>query len=166
MASLPNFAFIDASNLYLGIKDLGWLLNYKKFRDYLKENFDCEKAYLFIGYVATNEDLYKSLQEDGYILMFKPTIQNQEGSQKGNVDADLVLQALIDFPKYKKAVIVAGDGDYYSLVRYLSNKKKLLRVLAPNREMSSYLLRKEAKEKIIFLEDFKEKLEYKRKNTP
>ncbi|MBU2542149.1 hypothetical protein KJ785_01145 [Patescibacteria group bacterium] len=32
-----NFAFIDSQNLHLGISSLGWKLDYKKFRRYLKE---------------------------------------------------------------------------------------------------------------------------------
>src|SRR3989344_9542605 len=32
-----NYAFIDGQNLYLAIKKLGWKLDYKKFRVYLKE---------------------------------------------------------------------------------------------------------------------------------
>jgi len=32
-----NYAFIDSQNLNLGIKELGWDLDFKKFRRYLKE---------------------------------------------------------------------------------------------------------------------------------
>lgn len=34
-----NYAFIDAQNLYLAIKELGWKIDYKKFRIYLKEKY-------------------------------------------------------------------------------------------------------------------------------
>jgi len=34
---LMNFAFIDSQNVNLGIKELGWKLDWKKFRVYLKE---------------------------------------------------------------------------------------------------------------------------------
>ena len=157
-----NYAFIDGSNLYLGIRDLGWALNYRKFRDYLKEKYKVGKAYLFIGNVPRYNSLYRSLQEKGYILILKPTIPNEQDELKGNVDADLVLQAMIDLNNYEKAVIVSGDGDFYSLVRYLYNNNKLLRVIAPNKKQSSFLLRSEAKEKIIFLDDFKGSFEYKK----
>lgn len=163
MEGEKNYAFIDSPNLYLGIRDLGWSLDYKKFRDYLKEKYEIEKAYLFIGFVAGNEILYKGLQEAGYILILKPTIPNEKGELKGNCDADLVLRTMIDYDKYKKAIIVSGDGDFYSLIRYLYNKNKLLRVIAPNRKGSSVLLRKEAKEKILFLDDLKAKLKYIKK---
>lgn len=155
-----NYAFIDGSNLYLGVRDLGWRLDYEKFRIYLKEKYGIEKAYLFMGNVPRFSSLYKKLQEDGYILILKPTIPNEKGELKGNVDADLVLQTMIDFNNYKKAIIVSGDGDFYSLVHHLYVNKKLLQVIAPNKKQSSCLLRREAKKYIVFLDYFKEKFEY------
>ena len=44
-----TYAFIDSQNLNLGIQSLGWKLDFKKFRLYLKNKYSVEKAYLFIG---------------------------------------------------------------------------------------------------------------------
>ena len=55
-----NYAYIDSQNLNLGIKDLGWDLDFKKFRVYLLEKYSVVKAYLFIGYVPSNESMYQS----------------------------------------------------------------------------------------------------------
>lgn len=57
------YAYIDGNNLNLGIKSLGWKLNFKKFRIYLKEKYNVVVAYVFIGFVPTNQDLYSSLQK-------------------------------------------------------------------------------------------------------
>lgn len=51
------------------------------------------------------------------------------GKPKGNVDAELVLQAMIDYRDYERAVIVTSDGDFACLVRYLYEEGKLERVL-------------------------------------
>lgn len=32
-----NFAYIDGANLHKGIKELGWIVDYKRFRKYLYE---------------------------------------------------------------------------------------------------------------------------------
>ncbi len=162
-----NLAYIDSQNLNLGIKDLGWDLDFKKFRIYLLEKYSVVKAYLFIGYVSTNETMYQRLQEYGYILNFKPTLINKKGEVKGNVDADLVLQAMRDYKneKFDKAVIVTSDGDFYCLVDYLYKRRKLRLVMSPCVDTCSVLLRKKAKEKIIFMNNLKKKLEYKRKST-
>ena len=156
-----NFAFIDGQNLNLGIQELGWKLNFSRFRKYLKEKYAIKTACYFIGYVSGNQDLYSQLQKAGYILVFKPTIPDNDGKIKGNIDADLVLQAMIDFSEYDKAVIVSSDGDYYSLVKYLYQKNKLRCVLSPYNKTCSSLLKKSAKDKIIFMGNLRKKLEYR-----
>ena len=161
-----NYAFIDSQNLNLGIQELGWKLDFKRFRVYLKEKYKVNIAYLFIGYLPENQDLYNSLQSYGYVLVFKPVLKTKDGEVKGNVDAELVLQAMIDYKDYNKALIVTGDGDFGCLVRYLYNKKKLRLVISPNRENSSVLLRRAAKEKIVFMNNLKKRLQYKKEKTP
>ncbi len=155
-----NYAFIDSQNLNLGIKDLGWQLDFKKFRRYLAEKYSITTAYLFIGFVPANQNLYSSLQKRGYVLVFKPTISDEDGHIKGNIDADLVLQAMIDYPNYDNAMIVSSDGDFYSLVKYLYDHQKLKYVMSPYVKTCSSLLKKSAKEKIIFMDNLRQKLEY------
>ncbi len=153
-----NYAFIDSQNVNLAIKEQGWKLDFGRFRKYLEDRFSIEKAFLFIGYVPTNQSLYTSLQKYGYILIFKPTLQLPDGRIKGNIDAELVLHAMIEFPNYHKAVLVTGDGDFHCLVDYLKRKDKLLRLLIPNRFKYSSLL-KEFMPFINFMNDLRGKLE-------
>lgn len=161
-----NYAFIDSQNLNLGVQELGWKLDFRRFRIYLKEKYKVGKAYLALGYLPENQDLYNSLQDYGYVLIFKPVLKAKDGDVKGNVDAELVLQAMIDYKEYDKAVIVTGDGDFGCLVRYLYNQDKLKKVISPNREKCSILLTRAAKEKIIFMNNLKRKLQYKKEKTP
>jgi len=156
---MNNYAFIDSQNLYLAIKNIGWKLDYAKFRRYLKDKFKIQKAYLFVGYIAGNENFYTSLQNKGYILVFKPTIKNKEGVVKGNCDAELVLNCMIEYGNFDKAIIVSGDGDFHCLIEYLINKEKLLKVAIPNKHQYSALLKKFAKY-FFFVGDLKVKLEY------
>ena len=141
---LRNYAFIDSQNLNLGVKSQNWNLDFARFRQFLKDKYGVEKAYLFIGFVPGNQMLYTELQKDGYICIFKPTLEIKENGKirvKGNVDAELVLHAMIEYPNYKKAVIVSGDGDFYCLIEYLVKQNKLLKIIVPNARFSS-LLRK------------------------
>ena len=130
------YAFIDSQNLNLGVKSLGWNLDWKKFRQYLKNKFNVEKAFLFIGYKPGNEKLYTAMQECGYIIVFKPTLELPDGAVKGNVDAELVLHAMIEYKNYQKAIIVSSDGDFFCLIEYLGQKNKLLRIVTPNKSYS------------------------------
>ncbi|MCK4526540.1 NYN domain-containing protein [candidate division WOR-3 bacterium] len=154
-----NYAFIDSQNLNLSIRDQGWILDFKKFRIYLKDKYNITKAFLFIGYVNENQDLYTSLQEFGYILVFKPTLRLPDGRVKGNVDAELVLQAMIEFENYDRALIVTGDGAFHCLVKYLIKKDKLLKLMIPNRQKYSSLFRKMMFH-IVFMNDLRGKLAY------
>jgi uncharacterized LabA/DUF88 family protein len=162
------YAFIDSQNLnlstskdiYKGRKQIykGWKLDFKKFRRYLNDKFRVKKAILFIGYIKQNESLYKSLRKYGYLLVFKPTVKDNQGKPKGNVDAELVLHsAAIEYSNYDKAVIVAGDGDYFCLIDFLNRRQKLAGIIIPNSYSESSLL-KRFQEYKVFLNREKEKL--------
>ena len=165
-SSQNNYAFIDAQNLKLGVERLGWKLDYKRFRVYLREKYHVTKAYLFIGYLPGNENLYRALQEHGYLLIFKPILMQQTGRVKGNIDAELVLHAMIEYEHYERAVIVTSDGDFACLVEYLYGKGKLETVLSPHGRTCSILLKRAAREKILFMNNLQGKLAYqKRRGT-
>ncbi len=165
MCKLNNYAFIDSQNLNLGIQKLGWRLDYRKFRVYLAEKYGVKKAYMFIGFVALNQSLYDRLQEAGFILKFKPTIPDADGKIKGNIDADLVLRVVLELNDYDKAVIISSDGDFYSLVQHLYESSKLEVVLSPDVKNCSSLLKQTAKEEMQFMNEMRDKLEYKKKST-
>lgn len=164
-SEIKNYAFIDSQNLNLSVKRLGWKMGFRQFRIYLKEKYNVKVAYLFIGFLLENQDLYNSLQKYGYVLVFKPTLKNKDGKVKGNCDAELVLQAMIDFNNYTKAIIVSGDGDFHCLIQYLDQQKKLEKILIPDQSNYSALLKKFGS-KLAFINNLRHKLEYKNKKHP
>ena len=164
---LVNYAFIDSQNLNLGILDLGWKLDFKRFRIYLKEKYGAKKAFLCIGYVRENRKLYNYLQDCGYELVFKPTIKDHDGKVKGNVDAELVLQVMHEYDNYERAIIVSGDGDFYCLIKYLSEREKLLKVCIPNPTSCSRLIKLAvlSSRYLLLLDQLRKRLEYKNPPT-
>lgn len=154
-----NYAFIDAHNLYMSSQHWGWKLDYAKLRDLLQEYYSVTVAYLFMGYRSENNEVYIDLQKKGYILIFKDTVQKEE-EIKGNCDVDLVLHAMIDYNNYNKAVIVTGDGDFASLIRYLYQNEKLETLLVPNQNSYSNFLKRTSKEKIGYLNLLRNKLSF------
>ena len=179
-----NYAFIDNQNLNLGIQKLGWKMNWRKFREFLGDEHNVQKAYMFIGYMPNYEDLYTQMHDLGYLVVLKPTLemynapvdgappkpelsaeaQEKKPPVKGNVDAELVLYAVKELANYDKAIIVSGDGDFYSLVEYLSEQGKLACLMAPNRQYSSLL--KPYESSIIRLDQSKRQLSYHDKHGP
>lgn len=159
-----NYAFIDSQNLNLSIQGLGWKLDFARFRVYLKDKYKVKQAFIFIGYMEGNSSLYKFLQEAGFVCVFKPTLEYKDGTTKGNVDAELVLHTMIEYPNFDKAVIVSGDGDFYCLVNYLLERGKLKNILIPNRLSFSALLKfKVFKPYLRFMNDLGKRLAYKKK---
>lgn len=145
-----NYAFIDSQNLNLGVQKIGWKMDWRKFRIWLQEKYGVTHAYMFIGYMAENESLYELMHEHGYLIVLKPTLEikadltdeerkDDKPTVKGNIDADLVLHAMKELRNYNKAVIVSGDGDFFGLIEYLAQQKKLLKILTPNQRYSTLL---------------------------
>jgi len=158
------YAFIDSQNLNLGVLSQGWKLDFARFRAYLKDKYYVQKAFLFIGYVPYNQQLYTFLQKAGYIVIFKPVLEIGRGKKvkiKGNVDAELVLHTMIEYKNYNKAIIVSGDGDFHCLVEYLMDNNKLAKIIVPNKKYSS-LLRKFAPF-IVNINLLKDKLQKRKK---
>lgn len=145
--------YIDGNNLYRAAKQLGFKIEYKKFRGWLRQKYNPTNVYIFIGLVPNRIAFYEYLQECGFILVFKQTI-SVEGTIKGNCDAELVLKAVSDF--YTKAftscILVTGDGDFGCLVEFLQHNDAINRIVAPAEDRCSILLKNKNIE-ITFLND-------------
>jgi uncharacterized LabA/DUF88 family protein len=156
-----NYVFIDSQNLNLAIRGCGWEIDFKKFHRYLEVKYNAKRSYLFIGYVEGNQALYTSLQEAGFICIFKPTLKLADGKVKGNVDAELVLHTMIHLNNFDKAVIVSGDGDFFCLVEYLLQNNKLKKLLIPNEYKYSSLYKKLGSKTTESFFDFVSRLKFK-----
>ena len=156
-----NFAYIDGANLHKGVGDLGWELDYKRFRLWLTNKYKIKRAYLFLGLIPKYKDLYTYLQEVGFTLVFKETTYDGDGKVKGNCDADLVLQTVSDTYEnnFDKAIIVSSDGDYSSLVKFLQERNKIVSVISPSNNCS--ILIKRTNVKIVYLDWVKSKVNIK-----
>lgn len=174
---LPNtYAFIDSQNLNLGTQRMGWKMDWRKFRKFLRDKYGVTQAYMFIGYMAENESLYEYMHELGFLVVLKPTLditgkptdkdsdKDKDKTVKGNVDAELVLYAMKELPNYEQAIIVSGDGDFFSLAEYLEENGKLAYILTPNWQYSSLL--KPFEKKIIRLDQKRRQLSYHDRKKP
>ncbi len=183
-----NYAFIDSQNLNLGTQRMGWKLDWRKFRELLAKKYGVSHAYMFIGYMSENEQLYEYMHELGYLIVLKPTVDINNSSEasktaapagkdqnspadpakkteekerpaiKGNVDADLVLHAMKELPNYDRAIIVSGDGDFLGLIEYLQEQGKLAHIMTPNWQYSS--LFKPYESQIVRLDQLRRSLAY------
>lgn len=161
---------------------MGWKLDWRKFRQFLSDKYNVTHAYMFIGYMSENESMYEYMHELGFLVVLKPTVDvkvthhpnlelseveqareakiadEQKPTIKGNVDAELVLYAMKELPHYDQAIIVSGDGDFFSLAEYLQQQGKLANILTPNWQYSSLL--KVFEPRIVRLDQLRRQLSY------
>lgn len=145
--------YIDGNNLYRSAKELGFEIDYKKFRGWLRQKFNPASVYIFIGLIPERVKFYEHLQSCGYILIFKQTISVGE-KIKGNCDAELVLKSVSDFytENFDSCILITGDGDFGCLVEFLKENSSIDRIVAPDEQKCSILLRNKNTE-ITFLNE-------------
>ena len=102
-----------------------------------------QKAYYFLGFVNEgNQELYDTIQEAGFILKFREHNSAMMSKKKGNVDTDIVFDIMKRIYKkepFDKIVLIAGDGDYKTLVDFLIEEGKFKKILFPNKQFASSL---------------------------
>lgn len=152
--AMGNIAYIDGQNLYMAttMASNPWHIDMHRFRVYLRQKYHVEEAYYFIGaFDDPKVDLYKSLQQAGFIVMWRMHGIKLKGNKKGNVDVDITFQMMRDLhergDEYDKILLVSGDGDYYRVVEYFNALGKLEKVLLPNKQFASSLYKRLTREK-------------------
>ena len=145
--------YIDGNNLYRGAKALGFEIDYKKFRGWLRQKYNPQNIYLFIGLVPDRTKFYEHLQECGFILIFKQTV-SVGGVIKGNCDAELVLKTVSDFytKSFDTCILITGDGDFGCLAEFLKENNAIRCIVSPDKKKCSFLLRNK-KVETVFLND-------------
>lgn len=163
-----NTAFIDGANLHKSIENLEWYFDYAKFRVWLREKFNVQCAYMFLGKISKYKERYETLQAEGFNLFFKDVIFNSRGQAKGNCDADLIVHVMQEAyeNKFDKAILVTSDGDFAPLIKFLMIQDKLDIVLSPYPVNKCSLLIKRTNAKIAYITDQQSILEAKNEKAP
>lgn len=140
--NMRNIAYIDWQNLHFWTKKSWWKIDVFKFRIFLRDRLQVDKAYYCLG--CLNEDydeLYQDLQEAWFIVTFREHSAGMKGKKKWNVDTDIVFEIMKRLCEgiecFDKIVLVSWDGDYIKTVKYLIKKNKLKKIVFPNHRYSS-----------------------------
>jgi uncharacterized LabA/DUF88 family protein len=129
--------FIDGANLYATSRTLGFDIDYRRLLDDFRE-----KGYLVraVYYTALAEDqeyssirpLIDWLDYNGYKVVTKPLKEftDSQGRRraKGNMDIELVVDAMELAEHIDHFVLFSGDGDFRYLVEALQRKGKKVTV--------------------------------------
>ncbi|MFH1363896.1 MAG: NYN domain-containing protein [Candidatus Omnitrophota bacterium] len=148
---------VDESNLYYGFKKQSWELDYKKFYQWLHEEFNPLDVYVFSGIVTKKmffdkhseyhtlggfikwkkdkEMFVKNLKSIGYKVKTKPVsslYDNTIGAykRKCNFDVEITIIAMDKIAEYQELVLCSGDGDFIKLIKYAKGKHKKTTIIA------------------------------------
>jgi uncharacterized LabA/DUF88 family protein len=136
-----NIAFIDGQNLHLWTTSENWKIDFKRFRVYLKDKFKVDEAYFFLWFLDEfQQELYTNVQKAWFIVEFREHNSHMKWTKKWNVDVDIVfeiMKRLIEENDFDKIVLITWDWDYIKMIKYLIQKKRLKKILFPNKKYSS-----------------------------
>jgi uncharacterized LabA/DUF88 family protein len=155
MTSPPRIAvFIDGANLYHASVNLGFQMNFEAIKKMAKAEGFLLRSYYYTA-MKENEGGFNGLRQLVDWLEYNEfTVKTKEmkvydGKFKGNMDVELVVDALVTCPHWDKMYLFSGDGDFTYLVNTLKQLGKTVRVISTiktNPPMASDALRRAADE--------------------
>src|SRR3989304_6387298 len=144
--------FIDSGNFYFYEKNLGWQIEFGKLMAYLKNETRLWKVFFYIAFDPENEKQKKFiefLKTRGFFvrakeikyIKYKPEQEAvKAGFHKGNIDVELVIDAIQNKTRYDTFVLFSGDSDFAPLITYLKNGGKKCFVFSVKTNVSKELL--------------------------
>lgn len=152
------FVFVDASNLWQAQKVKGKFFDYKKLTRYLKNKFSAQEIKVFY-YSAFPADGTRDYSLDGKHKFFtflkkglgfivrkkqlkRISVVNEDGEfvrEKGDMDVEIVVDAMHHMNKYDVAIFFTGDSDFLALVAYLRSGGKRVYIFSSKNNVSQEL---------------------------
>ena len=142
--------FVDGANCFYAQRDvLKWQIDWVRLLGHYRESFDVVAAsyYRALPSPPSPGDIAfgSALRANGFALREKTlkTIFNKgtsETRQKGNLDIELVIDALMTASRYDTCLLVSGDGDFAPLIQALRTSSKVVKVLSTRGLVANELL--------------------------
>lgn len=129
--------FIDGANLFFTQRHLGWQIDFSRLMAFFMSRYASVQAYYYVPasepVSEENAAFTRVLTAHGYRITSKPVkkIVNKETGvtvMKGNLDVELVVDALTGADEYDTFILFSGDSDFLPLLRALKEKGKEIMV--------------------------------------
>lgn len=152
------YVFVDASNVWSVVKSVKRFIEYKNLKNYFKKKFDAKKVEIFYydAYPKDGTREYDLIGKHKFFTYLKKglnffvrkkelkriSIINENGEsviEKGNMDVEIVIDALHNKNKYNIAILFTGDCDFLALVNYLKNHDKKVYIFSSRDNISREL---------------------------
>ena len=156
--------FVDAANILYSQRTLGWRMDYKKLRGYFERETDLIGIHFYTGKVGSDEKqgkFIRKLESLGYMVRSKEVKHICVGKdtyiRKGNLDAELIIDALKYASTYDTCVLMSGDSDFAPLLDELKSQRKLVIVMSSKHHVAHELL---VRAKYMNLQHLEKELSY------
>jgi uncharacterized LabA/DUF88 family protein len=125
--------FIDGANLFFTQRHLGWQIDFSRLMSFFMTTYASVQANYYVpAFEPVSEEnaaFTRVLTAHGYKIISKPVkkIVNKETGEiimKGNLDVELVVDALSRVDCYDTFILFSGDSDFLPLLRALKEKGK------------------------------------------
>ncbi|MEW5421886.1 NYN domain-containing protein [Amorphus sp. 3PC139-8] len=131
--------FIDGANLYSTAKALGFDIDYRRLLKEFNSKGFLLRAYYYTAMIEDQEystlrPLVDWLDYNGYNVVTKPLKefydQNGRRKVKGNMDIELVVDAMEMAEHVDHVVLFSGDGDFRRLVEAIQRRGRKVSVVS------------------------------------
>lgn len=140
--------FIDAANIELSAKDIGFKIDYRKLYDYLDQNYRVKYLGFYTARFGTkkHDGFLTVMKKVGYKLITKPlkVIKNKDKKlgdiRKANFDVEIAVDAMKFWNRYEAILLFSGDSDFDYLVKELRKGGKRVTVVSLKHHVSKELI--------------------------
>lgn len=158
------YVFIDAANILYSQQTLGWRVDYAKLKAYFARECNLCEIFFYTGHVGDNakqQSFLQKLRELGYHVEAKEVKRIRTGRNtyewKGNLDVELVIDALKHLDAFDSMVLMSGDSDFAPLVDAVKKAGKRVVVMSTKDHVARELLERA---KYINLRKLRSDIEY------
>ena len=116
--------FVDVANMYYSAKNIhGTRVNFGKILEDAVGDRQLVRAFAYVIKADTPEEqkFFEALDKQGFEVKMKDLQIFPGGAKKGDWDVGITVDAIRLAERLDTIVLVAGDGDYIPLVKYLQD---------------------------------------------
>jgi uncharacterized LabA/DUF88 family protein len=161
--------FIDGANVFYQQRELDWQIDWVKLIHYFNEKYRVVSARYYTALKeppsTDQKKFHTMLSTTGYALktkILKKITDHETGeiTTKGNLDIELVIDALTTVDQYDVFILFSGDSDFVPLITALRQQRKVVKAFS-TKGFSSIDLVSELGMDFKDINEFKSRLEYK-----
>jgi uncharacterized LabA/DUF88 family protein len=136
--------FIDQANLHCAARERGIKIDYARLVSLLKRHSSACQTIVYMATDSTNlnqKAFISYLKHQGFEIESKKMTRRDDGSTKGNLDAEIILGLINSVDRYDTAILISGDGDFVGAMQQSRKCGKRIEVASFRGNTSAFLIK-------------------------